>query len=166
MARTFERPRLRLWRTRSSRLFDRYAADKGIDVEPSEFDAYLEKMRRGIAEKGLSAEKDLTPEEAEQAETMRRDMATAMIRQWKINKSLYETYGGRIIYQQLGPGPLDAYREFLEERERAGAFTITDPALAERFWAYFKDDSRHDFMEPDSEDEAHAFSVPPWQTKP
>jgi heat shock protein HslJ len=144
-------------------LFDRYANDKGIAVEASALDAYLEKMRRDMEEKGLMAEKDLTPEEATQAETMRRDMARALMGQWQINKSLYERYGGRIIYQQLGPEPLDAYREFLEEQERAGAFTIADPSMEEAFWAYFKDDTRHDFMEPGSEDESRAFTVPPWE---
>ena len=47
---------------------------------------------------------------------MRRDTARAMIRQWKLNSAVYRRYGGRIIHQQLGPEPLDAYRKYLEER--------------------------------------------------
>lgn len=43
--------------------------------------------------------------------------------------SLYEAYGGRIIYQQLGPEPLDACRQYLEERQKAGDFRIDEPAM-------------------------------------
>ena len=88
------------------------------------------------------------------------------IRQWKINKALYTQYGGRIIYQQLGAEPLDAYREFLGQRRAEGAFGIQDPALAEGFWRYFTDESIHDFMEPGGADAARAFKVPPWEDSP
>ena len=126
----------------------------------------VENMQRGLADRGLTAEKELSAEEAKQAAAMRREMATAIIRQWKINKALYEDYGGRIIYQQLGPEPLDAYRLFLEQRRDAGAFTIHEDAFVESFWRYFTNESIHDFMEPGGEDEARAFSVPPWKKKP
>lgn len=145
-----------------TRLFDRYAADNGIEVEPVEVEAYLEKMRRGMAEKGLTADKELSAAESEQFAAMRSSMAKSAIRQWKINKALYGEYGGRIIYQQLGPEPLDAYRQFLEQRQNEGAFTIQDPSLVQGFWRYFTDESIHDFMEPGSADEERAFAVHPW----
>jgi hypothetical protein len=80
--------------------------------------------------------------------------------------SLYEQYGGRIIRQQLGPEPLDAYRQFLRRRQADGAFAIRDPAIEEAFWRYFTDDSIHDFMAPGSADEARAFTMPPWEQRP
>jgi heat shock protein HslJ len=145
-------------------LLDRYAADHGIEVGEAELDAYLDHMRRGMAAEGLTTgEDDLTPEERMEVDAMRRQMGQAMIRQWKINKSLYEAYGGRIIYQQFGPEPLDAYRSYFEERQQAGDFSIDDPAMAESFWQYFSDDSKHDFMAPGSDDAARAFAAPPWQ---
>jgi len=146
-----------------TRVFDRYAAERGLVAEKSEIDAFVENMKRGMAERGLTAENDLTPAEAAEVDAMRREMGRAMIRQWKINKSLYETYGGRIIYQQLGPEPLDAYRQYLRERNTAGDFSIADPSMAGSFWRYFTDDSIHDFMESGSSDEAHAFATPPWE---
>jgi heat shock protein HslJ len=149
-----------------TRLFGQFAAERGIAAEPWEIDAFLEEMERGMAAQGLTADDDLTPEEVGEVEALRRDMARTMIRQWKINKALYDRYGGRIIYQQLGPEPLDAYRLFLEERQREGAFTIHDQALAKRFWRYFTDESIHDFMEPGGADEARAFAVPPWRSRP
>ena len=149
-----------------TRLFDRYAAEQGIKAEAAEIDAYVDNMRRGMAAKGLTAEDDLTREESAEADAMRRNMGRAIIRRWKINKALHDQYGGRIIYQQLGPEPLDAYRQFLEQRQREGAFTIHDKDLAARFWRYFSDESIHDFMEPGSADEARAFAVPPWEQRP
>ena len=147
-------------------LLDQYAAEQGIQAEPAEIDAFVENMRRGMAAEGLDAADGLTPEEAAQADALRRDMGGSMIRHWKINKALYEQYGGRIIYQQLGPEPLDAYRRFLEERQAAGAFTIHDATAAAAFWRYFTDESIHDFMEPGGADEARAFATPPWEEKP
>lgn len=146
------------------RVFDRYAAENGIEANQEEIDAYLEKMDRGMAAEGLTAEDDLTADEVVQVRAMRQGMARSMIRQWKINKSLYETYGGRIIYQQLGPEPLDAYREHLENLEKTGALSIENEALKTAFWRYFTDEAIHDFMATGSDDEKRAFSVTPWSS--
>ncbi len=147
-----------------SAVLDRYAAEHGIEVSDSEVEAFIDDMERGMAEDpNLTAEDDLTPEEAAEAAALRREMARSMIRQWKVNRALYDRYGGRIIYQQLGPEPLDAYRQLFEERQEAGAFEIRDPELASEFWRYFTDDSMHSFMEPGSEDAAQAFTAPPWE---
>jgi hypothetical protein len=147
-------------------LLDQYAAERGIRAEPPEINATLEKMRRDMAASGLATADDLTPEEKVEMDAMRRDLASGIIRQWKINKALYDQYGGRIIYQQLGPEPLDAYREFLRQREADGAFAIRDQALEESFWRYFNDDSIHDFMTPGGADVARAFTTPPWEQQP
>ena len=96
---------------------------------------------------------------------MRREMGRSMIRQWKVNRALYENYGGRLIYQQLGPEPLDAYRFFLEEKEKAGDFEIQDADLEAAFWRYFTDDSIHDFMAPGSREATQAFDSPPWESR-
>jgi len=146
-----------------TRLFDRYVEQQGIKVTDAEIDAYVDSMRRGMRARGLTAEDDLAPDEAAQAAQMRRDMGRAVMRQWKLNKALYAQYGGRIIFQQLGPEPLDAYRRYLEERHAAGDFEIHDQAMADAFWRYFTDDSLHSFYESGSEAEAQAFAVPPWE---
>ena len=146
-----------------SRLFDDYAASHGIQAADAEVDSWIDNLRRGMQASGLTAEEELTAEETEQLAHMRRKMGQSIIRQWKINRALYRQYGGRIIYQQLGPEPLDAYRQFLQEQQAAGAFRIVDPAFEDEFWWYFTDDSMHTFMERGSEDEAGAFTVPPWE---
>lgn len=147
-----------------TRLFDGYAAEHGIVAEQDEIDASLDRIDRAMAAtRGADPDpaENLTPEEAEQVRVMRNDMARAAIRQWKLNRSLYRQYGGRVIFQQFGPEPLDAYRQYLEERQAAGDFTIHDASLEQEFWRYFTDDSMHSFFEPGAE--ASAFEVPPWE---
>jgi hypothetical protein len=147
-------------------LLDQYAAERGIRAESPEIDAMLERMRRDRAGSALAPADDLSSEEEAEVDRMRRATLQALIRQWKINKALYDQYGGRIIYQQLGPEPLDAYREFLRQREADGAFAIRDQSLEASFWLYFTDDSIHDYMPPGGADEARAFTTPPWEQQP
>jgi heat shock protein HslJ len=92
----------------------------------------------------------------------RAEIAAAFIRQWKINGALQRKYGGRIIFQQAGPEPLDATRRFLEAAEAAGDFAIADSALDKPFWSYYRDDARHSFYKPGSREEQAAFTMPPW----
>jgi len=145
-------------------LLDRYAAAQGIEVETSEIDAFVANMEAGMRAEGLTAEDSLTHEERAEVAAMRRDMGRALIRQWKLNRALYAQYGGRIIYQQLGPEPLDAYREFLEEQQAAGAFEFFDAGREKEFWRYFRDDDLHEFMAPGSAEAENAFARAPWTT--
>ena len=91
-------------------------------------------------------------------------MAAAFIRQWKINRALYQQYGGRIIFQQGGPEPLDAYRKFLEEQRAHGDFVIVNKELERAFWRYYLNDAMHTFYPAGSKDEAQAFETPPWSS--
>lgn len=141
-------------------LTDRYADSKGITVTQAEKDAYVAHVREELA-KDPAVTADLGEESAEDA-AARQEIAAAFIKQWKINKALHEQYGGRVIFQQGGPEPLDAYRALLEERQAAGDFAIDDPAMVPEFWRYYRDDSIHSFFAPGSPEERQAFSVPPW----
>jgi hypothetical protein len=141
-------------------LTDRYADSKGIIVTQAEQDAYVAHVREALA-KDPAVAAELGEESAEDA-AARQEIAAAFIKQWKINQALHEQYGGRIIFQQGGPEPLDAYRAFLEERQAAGDFRIEDPAMASAFWRYYRDDSIHSFFEPGSAEERQALAVPPW----
>lgn len=149
-----------------TRLFDQYATDHGIAAEASEIDSFLDAMQPGKAGDGLTAQDDLTPEETAEVVALEKTLAEEVIRQWQINKALYEQYGGRIVYQQFGPEPLDALRRFLEQHKDQGDFVIRDTLLDDAFWDYFTNESLHDFMAPGSDDEANAFSKPPWRQRP
>jgi hypothetical protein len=103
------------------------------------------------------------PDESRQ---YREQVAAAFIRQWKINRSLYKQYGGRVIFQQGGPEPLDAYRTFLQEHKKKGAFTILDKAFEEKFWEYYLTDAKHSFYPKGSSEEKQVFETPWWLTAP
>lgn len=106
-----------------------------------------------------------TPQEAAEEAQARRVIAAAFIRQWKINQSLYREYGGRIVFQQGGPEPLDAYRRFLEDQQTRGAFAIADVGLAAAFWRYYRNDAIHSFYPAGSAEEARAFARPWWEAE-
>jgi hypothetical protein len=141
------------------RLTDRYAAQAGIAVTQAEIDAYLSRMREAIA-----SDPNLSGQNGESAEdrAAREETASAFIRQWKLDKALFEHYGGRIAYQQGGPEPLDAYQAFLKESQARGDFIIATAALEAEFWRYYQDDSIHSFYPPGSPEEKKAFTVAPW----
>ena len=105
----------------------------------------------------------MNPDEVRQA---REQVAAAFIRQWKINRSLYKQYGGRIIFQQGGPEPLDAYRMFLKEQKKKGAFKILDKAFEEIFWEYYLTDAKHSFYPKGSREEKQVFEIPWWLSEP
>lgn len=81
----------------------------------------------------------------EELRLMKRQNARQFVRRWKINKALYAKYGGRVIFQQAGVEPLDAYRDFLREKEKNGAFQILDKKYKAPFWRYFTNDAMHTF---------------------
>jgi hypothetical protein len=144
------------------KLTNRYAAEKGIDVTDEEKTAYIAHMRAV-----LSKDPDFSgplpgSEESAEDKAARAEIAAAFIRQWKINGALYKQYGGRIIFQQGGPEPLDAYRKFLEESAARGDFRIANPDLEAAFWRYYRDESIHQFFKQGSPEEAKAFAAPPW----
>ena len=75
-----------------------------------------------------------------------RPMAMRWVQRWKVFKALYEKYGGRAHYQQAGVEPFDAVRDFLEEQEANGAFTILDKEYEDEFWHYWRTERIHRFV--------------------
>lgn len=99
----------------------------------------------------------------EQMRPMKRNIAGHFVKNWKVNKALFAKYGGRVIFQQAGPEPLDAYRDFLKEQERSGAFRIIDKQFEAPFWRYYTDDSMHTFIS--KEEGAKSLETPWWLMK-
>ena len=87
-----------------------------------------------------------------------RPIAKRWVERWKLDKALFEKYGGRAHFQQAGVQPFDAVIRFLEEQEAKGAFTILDEDYEAEFWAYWRSDA-HKFI---SEEEAAALLATPW----
>lgn len=87
-----------------------------------------------------------------------RPIAKRWVERWKLDKALFEKYGGRAHFQQAGVQPFDAVIRFLEEQEASGAFTILDEDYEAEFWAYWRSDG-HNFI---SEEEAAQLMATPW----
>jgi hypothetical protein len=140
------------------RLSDRFAEQQGITVLQEEVDAYVRQVDEALRREGIRPAGADRPEDR----AVREEIAAAFIRQWKINRALYQRYGGRIVFQQGGPESLDAWRRFLEEGQARGDFTLLDRSMAAAFWHYFVTDTIHSFYKPGSADEARALDTPPW----
>lgn len=58
-----------------------------------------------------------------------------LVKGWKLDRALYQKYGGTVIFQQGTPmEPVGAYRKFLEEMEQAKVFEIYDPDNRTKVW--------------------------------
>jgi hypothetical protein len=99
-----------------------------------------------------------TPESAA-AETR---VAGAFVEQWKVNQALYRQYGGRVIYQQGGPEPLDAYHEFFKAAQKSGEFRIINKDFESALWRYYTDDSIHQFIPESGDEKEQAINTPWW----
>lgn len=63
----------------------------------------------------------------------RNRIYTQWVSSWKMNKALYEKYGGRIIFQQAGIEPVDAYRAQLKDIREKGRLKIHKSAYMDVF---------------------------------
>ena len=97
--------------------------------------------------------------ESDAAETR---VAGAFVAQWKVNQALYRQYGGRVIYQQGGAEPLDAYHEFFKAAQKSGEFRIINKEFEPALWRYYTDDSIHQFIPESGNEKEQAINTPWW----
>lgn len=138
-------------------LREKFAKDNKIEPTQAELDAFVAKSEELDDSRPVPLPTEFSEEEMN---TARRDLAVGFVTTWKVNKAFYDQYGGRVIFQQFGPEPVDAYRDFLEEQEREGAFEIIDKQYEDDFWDYFVNDSSHMFLS--AEEGARAMTTPWW----
>lgn len=148
-------------------VFDRQHAERIRDELPE-----LREKRARIEEQ-LKA-KDLSAEQREKLEHERefldlqskppgRMFASFMLKNWKFQKHLYDTYGGgRILWQQAGLEAYDANRKWLEDLEANGEFKITDPKLRTAFYEYWNSQDGSPFLTEDPERIRKEFLEPEW----
>lgn len=97
--------------------------------------------------------------ESEAAEAF---VARSFIEQWKVNQALYRQYGGRVIFQQSGAEPLDAYRDFFRDAQKSGRFRIINKEMEPALWSYYTTDNIHVFYPAAGSDKELAINTPWW----
>lgn len=102
------------------------------------------------------------PERRKMSEASERMVAEHWVRAWKLNQTLYREFGGRIIFQQAGWEPIDAYRKLLDQYASKQAFVIHDPALRAAVYSYFE----HKFVYAEEAKARFYFEKPYWERTP
>ncbi len=98
----------------------------------------------------------------ERIEQGRREISEQWVGAWKMNKALYEKYGGRIIFQQAGIEPIDAYRALLKDIREKGDLKIAKPEYEDVFGEFERYlDMGHNYL---SESGEKYFDRPYWET--
>ncbi len=133
------------------------------DTSLSERDRSIKESSLQRNEKMLQSFTKVEKEQPPEMSIMELQVVQGFIKSWKVNKALYEKYGGRIVGQKFGPEPFDAIRDFLIEQEKAGAFKIIDKSCETYFWQYFANDKQR-FMS--KEDGEKYLNTPWWMMDP
>ncbi len=113
------------------------------------------------AKQRRAASKDIPNYAQLHARSLKR-VAVHTVRQWKFNKFLYEKYGGRVIFQQAGLEPVDAYVKLIALLRADKAVEVYDQSHGDPFAqieAYVK--SPHAYIK---KEEAQRYFARPWWT--
>lgn len=129
----------------------RQAAQQHLDTldRLAEFDARRARELRDPAQQKLQRESE-------------RRVATQWVRKWKLDQALFREFGGRIVFQQAGWEPIDAYRRLLEQAEARGQLVVSDPAWRNAVYRYFE----HRFVYADEAKARFYFEKPYWERTP
>jgi hypothetical protein len=104
------------------------------------------------------------PNYDEIARQSRRKVSEHSVRNWKYNQTLFRVYGGRIIFQQAGLEPIDAYAAIMKHWRNTKAFEILDPAYADIFDEYDRYlEMPHTYLK--DKDSSEYFDKPWWENK-
>jgi hypothetical protein len=134
-------------------LLDEYRRANDTKPTEEELQQFILHHRQVRAERDQEGTSPQTPDEE-------RAFAEWYVGNWKLQQSLYRKYGGRLIYQQVGPEAIDALRDFLQECEASGNLTIRDPRLRARFWQRSTRENPGVLIDDADKMFAHPWSVP------
>jgi len=148
---------------------DRVAQHAALTTELKRPD--LPATRRRAAQQHLDTLNKLAEFESKRAQELRdparqkmaqeseRHVAHHWVRAWKLNEALYREFGGRVIFQQAGWEPIDAYRKLLDQAMANKSIVITDPAWRAAVYSYFD----HRFVYADEAKARFYFEKPYWE---
>jgi len=114
-----------------------------------------------IFENQRKEEEKAIPDYGEIKKDALKQVASTTVTNWKFNKALYNKYEGRVIFQQAGWEPIDAYKTFWDEQLNAKTFEVFDASFGPIFDSmdeYFE--MGHSYMT--KEDADKYFSKPWW----
>jgi len=107
--------------------------------------------------------KDALKELNRRIKQSRYRMSKQVVSRWKMNQALFKRYGGRVIFQQAGIEPIDAYREQLKDIRGKGALKILKPEYNDIFMNFERYlNMRHNYL---SNKNNKYFNVPYWKTE-
>ena len=143
-----------------------------IEGQEAELRGKLKAVEEKLASKELK-EEDKKKLEIERRALQRklkppgRDFAMFVLWNWKLQRHLYDEYGGgRILWQQAGLEAFDANHKWLESLEKAGKFKITDPKLRTAFYEYWTTQKHGAFLTDDKTRIRREFLEPQWLKEP
>ena len=145
---------------RESRRLEIMEAIKSDSLSESDRKRMESELKTLTELKEMEAGDDGSEQKSAEEREAEKQIAEAFIKQWKINQALYREYGGRVIYQQGGAEPLDAYRRFFETAQEKGNFEIIEQKFEPAFWKYYTTDSIHSFYS--KEEQESAINTPWW----
>lgn len=94
-----------------------------------------------------------------------REMMVLLAQNWKVQRSLYQRHGGRVLLSSFGfHVAIDATKRFLREEEKRGSFEVFDPALRTAFWEAAADESWADGVATGSSAK-DVFATAPWHAE-
>lgn len=111
----------------SNPLLQKFAIDNNLTPTQQELEDFAQALKR--SKSGGDTSDRIIP----------ASLASNFLLSWKIDRELYNKYGGAVIFQQMNPQePVEAYGKYFRECEARGEFVIADEQLAEAFWDYFE----------------------------
>lgn len=130
--REFER-RDRLQRTRKLAELEERLANEGLAPEErarlEDFRATLRRLAAGDEERGP---------EPPPGPAHLQALHAPWVEMWKLNRAIYERYGGAVALTGMGPWPHEARAALIADYERNGLLEFTDADLRERFYAMLR----------------------------
>lgn len=116
-------------------LLQKYIQDNHLEATEEEIADFIRISHEPPPQFGMSLADmpDLSEDERLEAEAH----AKAEISLWKLHKSLYKQYGGRIAKTTLGTFAMEALYAYIRECEQKELFTVHDASLRELFWQCF-----------------------------
>jgi hypothetical protein len=129
--REFER-RSRAQRARKLKELEERLAEPELAPEERE---RLEDFRATLRRLAVAdQERDSAPRDPERL----RVLLAPLVETWKLNRALYERYGGVVALTEFGPSPLGARAALISDYERQGRLEFADTGLRERFYGVLR----------------------------